>query len=162
MNQILSDKNLIIRPATNEDTRLVKLLVYSVLDEYDLKPDPSNADADLNDIEENYFKRGGLFVVIENKEGHLVGAAGIYPIDLHICELRKMYFMSQLRGKGLGREVLEIMINEAKQLGFTRMILETASVLKEAVTLYERFGFRPFQAKYLVERCDRAYELDLY
>jgi hypothetical protein len=41
-------------------------LVFGVLAEYGLEPDPETTDADLQDIEANYLQRGGLFEVIED------------------------------------------------------------------------------------------------
>lgn len=52
---------MIIRSARNTDTDAIKQLVFSVLDEYGLKPDPASTDQDLDDIEEQYFRRGGFF-----------------------------------------------------------------------------------------------------
>jgi putative acetyltransferase len=161
MTSVAISDDLLIRAATNDDRERIELLVFSVLEEYGLKPDPDGKDADLNDIEANYFKRGGCFEVIEDGEGNLIGSIGIYPVELHTCELRKMYFAPSLRGKGFGRKVLETTIKQAKSLGFARMTLETVSVLKEAIRLYERFGFRPCQPKQLSGRCDSAYVLEL-
>ena len=55
------------RSATNDDRERVEELVFGVLAEFDLKPDPEATDADLADIEANYMNRGGLFDVIEIK-----------------------------------------------------------------------------------------------
>jgi putative acetyltransferase len=41
------------------------------------------------------------------------------------------------------------------------MVLETASVLKEAVALYRRYGFQPYQAEHVASRCDQTYALEL-
>jgi putative acetyltransferase len=49
----------------------------------------------------------------------------------------------------------------AKQLGFAKITLETASVLKEAIRLYTSYGFKPCQPDHLSCRCDQAYMLDL-
>ncbi len=57
--------------------------------------------------------------------------------------------------------MLEDALAKAKQLGFARITLETASVLKEAIRLYESYGFKPFQPNHLSCRCDQAYMLDL-
>ena len=48
-----------------------------------------------------------------------------------------------------------------KQLGFTKITLETASVLKEAIRLYQSYGFEPYEPEYLSCRCEQAYALDL-
>jgi len=153
--------HLTIRPATNNDLDAIANLVFSVLREFGLEPDPSATDADLEDIEANYLQRGGLFEVIEDPDGNLVGSVGVFPIDENICELRKMYFVPAIRGLGLGGYVLERAINEAKELGFRRMVLETSSKLLAANRLYLHFGFQPFTSDHLAGRADQSYGLDL-
>jgi hypothetical protein len=41
------------------------------------------------------------------------------------------------------------------------MVLETATVLTEAIALYRRYGFEPYQAAHVSSRCDQTYALDL-
>lgn len=159
MNQSFSD--VTIRAATNEDGEKITALVFDTLREYGLSPDPESTDADLKEIEESYFKTGGLFEVIEDNSGNLVGTVGLYPLDGETCELRKMYFAPELRGRGLGRYVLERTVNNARRLGFKRIRLETASVLEKAIKLYTRFGFKPFDATHKSARCDQTYFLVL-
>lgn len=165
-----------LRPATNADCEPVRDLVFTVLAEYYLKPDPACTDADLQDIEQSYFKRGGIFYVLEAKDGPIIGSYGLYPMaDVNpgtvksrgadaqsaACELRKMYLHRDYRGKGLGRGLLEHALAEARRLGFGTITLETASVLKEAIRLYERYGFKPYRPSHLSCRCDQAYSLEL-
>ena len=150
-----------LRPANNEDCERIANLVYDVLKEYNLKPDPDATDADLKDIEKSYFERGGAFYVLEEKDGSIAGAYGLYPTDSQTCELRKMYLHSSYRGKRLGKFLMESALSEARQLGFKRMILETASVLKEAISLYKSYGFVEYEPEHLSSRCDQAYLLEL-
>jgi putative acetyltransferase len=172
-----------LRPATNADCEAVRSLVFTVLAEYHLKPDPACTDADLHDIEESYFKRGGVFYVLEEKGGSIIGSYGLCPIadcglrivDLDpgttmsqdtdaqsaTCELRKMYLHRDYRGRGLGKRLLEHALAEARRLGFKRITLETASVLKEVIRLYEAYGFKPYVPIHLSCRCDQAYRLEL-
>ncbi|MCM3871164.1 MAG: GNAT family N-acetyltransferase [Pyrinomonadaceae bacterium] len=153
--------HLTIRRATNNDLEAIVKLVFGVLREFGLEPDPAATDADLQDIEANYLESGGLFEVIEDPDGNLVGSVGIFPIDENTCELRKMYFTPAIRGLGLGGYVLERAVSQAKELGFTRMVLETSSKLLAANRLYIRFGFQPFIADHLARRADQSYSLDL-
>ena len=150
-----------LRSATNADSHAIKELVFAVLREYQLQPDPDGTDADLNDIETSYLRSGGCFDVLVDVPGAIVGSVGLYPIDSVTCELRKMYLSQQVRGQGQGRRLLEHALERAKEIGFRRIVLETASVLKEAIALYRRYGFRPYQATHLSQRCDGAYVLDL-
>lgn len=149
-----------IRPATNADSEAIKNVVFSVLREYGLTPDASATDKDLDTINESYFQRGGYFgVVIENDR--IIASIGLYPESVDSCELRKMYCLADSRGKGLGKELLEFALAKARELGFSRITLETASPLKEAVGLYQKYGFVPFSSEHLSPRCDQAFELYL-
>ena len=60
--------------------------------EFGLTPEPGGTDADLNDIETEYFERGGLFEILEDANGNLLGTVGLFPLDEQTVELRKMYF----------------------------------------------------------------------
>jgi len=150
-----------LRPADNKDCECIARLVSGVLKEYDLKPDPECTDIDIKDIESSYFNRGGTFLVLETEDGSIIGAYGLYPMDTQTCELRKMYLQKTYRGKGLGKFLLEDALSKAKQLGFERMILETASVLKEAIALYKSYGFVEYNPQHMSSRCDQAYLLEL-
>jgi putative acetyltransferase len=156
-----TDGDFFIRNATNADADEVRALLLSVLAEFSLEPDPETTDADLRDIEKNYLAAGGIFELLEDGQGNLLGTVGLYPLDKATCELRKMYFVPQVRGLGLGKLLLERTINQARKLGFTKITLETASVLKGAIHLYTSFGFLPTNSNHLAARCDQAYELDL-
>ncbi|MBC8468183.1 MAG: GNAT family N-acetyltransferase [Planctomycetes bacterium] len=150
-----------LRLANNSDCGKVTELVYGVLREYGLKPDPGATDVDLKDIEQSYFERGGAFYVLEEAGGTIIGAYGLYPVDKTTCELRKMYLHGSYRGKGLGKLLLEDALSKAGQIGFKRMTLETASVLKEAISLYKSYGFVEYEPEHLSSRCDQAFMLEL-
>ena len=150
-----------LRLANNKDCVKVTELVYGVLKEYDLKPDPGATDIDLKDIEQSYFERGGAFYVLEEKDGSTIASYGLYLIDEATCELRKMYLHSSYRSKGLGKLLLEDALAKARQIGFKKMTLETASVLKEAISLYKSYGFVEYEPEHLSSRCDQAFMLEL-
>jgi putative acetyltransferase len=150
-----------LRLANNKDCVKVTELVYGVLREYDLRPDPGATDVDLKDIEQSYFERGGAFYVLEEKDGAIIASYGLYPLDKAACELRKMYLHSSYRGKGLGKLLLEDALAKARQIGFKKMTLETASVLKEAISLYKSYGFVEYEPEHMSSRCDQAFMLEL-
>lgn len=81
---------------------------------------------------------------IAEKDGILLGGAGIYPTDAlpeGTCELVKMYLIPSARGLGLGRTMIAKCLEAAKNKGFTAVYLETMPELKKAVSVYEKFGF---------------------
>jgi putative acetyltransferase len=149
-----------LRLATNSDCPEIKRLVFEVLAEFGLKPDESSLDRDIDDIQHHYFNRNGCFYVVE-QEQTIIATLGLYQLDEQRCELRKMYILPEHRAAGLGKQLLELAISEAKQRGYSRMELETASPLKAAVALYQGYGFSEFKPKHLASRCDRAFYLEL-
>lgn len=149
-----------IRSATNRDCENAKNLIFGVLREYGLEPDPCSTDNDLDDLETNYQTRGGVFEILEDETGKLLGTVGLFPIDADTVELRKMYFAKELRGQGWGKLVLRQMIELARELDFKRIYLETNTVLTEAVALYKKFGFVETNEKHS-PRCNQAFVLKL-
>jgi putative acetyltransferase len=84
----------------------------------------------------------GYFVAcIDDK---LVGGAGIYPtngLPDDTCELVKMYLLPEARGIGLGKRLIEKSLSFANEKGYRRVYLETMPELKQALKVYEKFGF---------------------
>jgi molybdate transport system substrate-binding protein len=150
-----------MRVAQRQDFPAIREIVHAVLAEYALACDPVDTDRDLADIGSSYFARGGNFDVVVSPERDIVGCCGIYPVDPTTCELRKMYLRPAARGHGLGSRLLRRALAFARGQGFRRMELETASVLKDAIALYTREGFRPIDKTRLASRCDQALALDL-
>ena len=139
---------------------IVFSLISTVLGEYGLNANPETTDNDLYHIDELYFNNHGIFKVLEN-EGMIIGSYGLFRISDAVCELRKMYLAKECRGKGLGKRMMEDAFLEAKMLGYTKMTLETNRCLKEAIQLYQSFGFTECKPCHLSDRCDMAMEKTL-
>ena len=95
-----SEVDPIIRDASNADEAAIREVVYSVLAEYGLAPDPGGTDADLADLEGNYWNSGGVFHLVLSPEGSPVGCAGLFRLSSTEAELRKMYLLPAARGRG--------------------------------------------------------------
>lgn len=154
-------ETLQLRRAGTADSPSVRALVNGVLAEFGLRPDPGGTDADLDDLEAAFAARGGDFAVLVDATGAIVGTCGLFPVEPGVVELRKMYLLPAWRGRGQGRRLLEWALTRARELGFRRMTLETASVLQDALALYERHGFTRTGGQLHTCRCDLAYARDL-
>jgi putative acetyltransferase len=130
-------------------------LISSVLSEYGLTQEPEGADRDVLEVE-TYYQGGEFWVVERHKK--LVGTGAYYPIKRgqNAAEIRKMYLFPEARGFGLGTFLLMELERAIAANGFEQIWVETASVLKEAVQLYERNGYQP-GVGVETERCDRVY-----
>lgn len=52
-----------------------------------------------------------------------------------------MFIKEELRGYGIGKEILSVLENKAKEQAFRKIILETGRPLVAAMKLYMKFGF---------------------
>ena len=153
-------KDFLIREWVAGDRTAAANVVKTVLAEYGLSWEVSCggcSDQDAVEVEKYYLQAGGEFWVIE-RAGKIVGTGGYYPIDRgqNAVEIRKMYLLPEARGYGLGRFLLSQLEQAAAQKGFEEVWVETATALKEAVSLYEKNGYEA-ESGVETERCDRAY-----
>ena len=125
--------------------------------EYGLPWQPKIADRDVMEVELAYQDIGGEFWVVEENLA-IVGTAAYQPINRsnNSVEIRKMYLLPQVRNKGLGQYLLKELEKAIAIKEYQEIWIETASVLKEAVVLYERNGYQPAN-DIETQRCDRAY-----
>lgn len=151
-----------IREARPADADAIRAIVSRTLAEFGFGVESSGTDADLADVPASYHGRGGVFRVVVDEDGQVVGCGGLYPLRPGVVELRKMYFRPDIRGRGLGRVLLDELLGEARRRGFARIELETASNLTAAIALYERAGFVETDGARHSCRCDRTFALDLH
>ncbi|MDQ2068957.1 GNAT family N-acetyltransferase [Natronospira bacteriovora] len=146
-----------IRPWQADDCDAVVAVLGQVLNEYGLNFEPEEADRDVVEVSQHYSDRGGEFWVIE-LDGRLVGTAAFFPLHdrPEVAEIRKMYLLPEARGKGLGRWLLKLLEDRARERGFRYARLETAAVLKEAIALYESAGYTTASDAVATRRCDRV------
>lgn len=90
--------------------------------------------------------RTGYFVVTRADDDTVVlGGGGFAPLigaDGTVAEVRKLYFMSELRGQGLGRALLGLVLDATRQIGFKQVYIETVDKMKAAMKLYSCNGFK--------------------
>lgn len=79
-------------------------------------------------------------VAFENENA--VGCGAIKPLDENTMEVKRMYVIPETRGKGIASKILLELENWAKDLNYTRCILETGYKQPEAIALYKRSGYR--------------------
>lgn len=150
-------QNFLIRDWQPSDRSSVSELICSVLAEYNLSYEPEGADSDVLNVEKCYWETGGEFWVVETSD-RIVGTGGYYPLRRadKAVEIRKMYLLPEARGQGLGRYLLQLLERAIAAHGFEQIWIETASVLVEAVKLYEGSSYQP-SLGVETERCDRVY-----
>ena len=100
-------------------------------------------DSEIDDMFTAYAPENSAFYVVK-VDDRILGCGGFAPLaggDNLTCELRKMYFMSALRGLGVGTKLLNLCLEDALSAGYERCYLETTEDMKQAQRLYGKHGF---------------------
>jgi ribosomal protein S18 acetylase RimI-like enzyme len=93
--------------------------------------------------------RGRLLMAhwLEHDEDQLAGCVALHPLDHTRCEMKRLYVRPQFRGKRIGHKLAEVVVEEARKIGYRHMRLDTVpSVMGTAVELYQAMGFREIPA----------------
>jgi putative acetyltransferase len=115
---------------------------------------------DMDDIQRNYFEKGGIFLVMLD-DNHLIGTGAIRQLEDDICELKRLWLLSQYHGKGLGYRMLQELFSFAREKGYKRIWLQTDAVQQSrALEFYRRLGFHEIP-RYTDRTDDIAMEMSL-
>jgi len=145
MNQNEHSRDLNIRLIESTDNAVVAEIIRLVMTEFEaVGCGYSISDSEVDDMFSAYASAGSAFYVVE-LDGQVLGCGGFAPLtgaDKETCELRKMYFRSELRGLGVGTELLKLCLEEAADAGFRLCYLETMDNMEQARRLYGKHGFK--------------------
>lgn len=119
--------------------------------------EPEGRHYDLMNIEKNYQNNKAGFWIC-NVNGEIVGTVALRPIDedQNIGELKRLYVKAKEHGKGYGKLLITYALNEAKELGFHHIRLDTTLNSYKAIILYKKIGF------YEIERYNHNEEAELF
>ena len=133
-----------LRLLTPLDNAAMAAVVRRVSAEHGLTADKGYgvADPTLDALSEVYSEPGSAFWVVE-KDNRILGGGGIAPLagEEGVCELQKMYFLPELRGKGFARRIAATALKFAREQHFKACYLETTASLEAAIKLYQGLGF---------------------
>ncbi len=150
-----------LRPINRDDNAAIAAVIRRVMPEFGADgPGFALHDPEVDDIAAAYSQARSAYFVVE-LNGRVAGGAGFAtlegseslpltqldpPLLGPVCELRKMYFLQELRGKGAASALLQHCLDQARKAGFRHCYLETLSHMSAARALYARHGFQPLKA----------------
>ncbi|MGV3523400.1 MAG: GNAT family N-acetyltransferase [Candidatus Sericytochromatia bacterium] len=135
-----------LTPISAEDSPGVEAVIRQVMPEFGASgPGFAIHDPEVSEMYRAYSQPGHAFFVVRQQD-RVAGGGGIAPLqgaEATLCELRKMYFLPELRGLGLGQKVMDRCLQAARELGYTHCYLETLASMTQARALYVKNGFVP-------------------
>jgi GNAT superfamily N-acetyltransferase len=146
-----------IRPATPDDFDDIRTMLREYQEWLQVDLCFQNFEEELARLPGEYAPPRGQFLLAPH-----AGCIALRPIEDKICEMKRLYVRPEHRGSGLGRRLVQAVIEEARGIGYRRMRLDTMPKMDGAQRLYASLGFREIEAyRYNPEPGARFLELDL-
>jgi GNAT superfamily N-acetyltransferase len=139
MSGVLMER-ITIEPARQADAPAVIALIARVFAEYGFSWDPAIEVPDLFDLDRRYGGTTGAFWVAR-LDGAVVGSVGVERLADGRAELHRLYLDAGLRGRGVGRALVEVVLDWCRAGGITRLVLWSDTRFDRAHRLYEGMGF---------------------
>lgn len=138
-----------IRLIKEKDNEAVARIIRATLEEFGAnQPGTVYYDQSIWRLTDILDGTKSAYFVIE-EDNRILGGGGIYPtkgLPDHTAELVKIYTIPEIRGKGYGKQLINICLDFARQAEYRYVYLESMGELSMAVGLYERLRFRYLDA----------------
>jgi putative acetyltransferase len=140
-----------IRPIQEHEILKAKRVIFTVafeifkeastLEESIAKYSAQGKLSEMDDVKTNYFENGGTFLVTV-RDGQVIGTGAIRFLEEGVCELKRLWLLTEYHGQGLGFRMMQELFRIAREKGYKIMRLETDRVVQSrAVEFYKRLGF---------------------
>lgn len=97
-------------------------------------------DEEVTHLESKYgMPFGRLYLAYYGEEA--AGCIGLRKIDKQCCEMKRLYVRPKFRGAQIGKQLVRQIIKDAKEIGYSCMLLDTLPFLEHAIHMYKTFGF---------------------
>jgi len=123
----------VIRSAQAEDIPEVRTLFQEYADSLGVDLCFQNFARELAELPGNYE----TILLVPN-----AACVALRPLSPEIGEMKRLYVRPQYRGQGLGRQLTEAIISQARVKGYRSLRLDTLPQLQTAIAMYRRLGFR--------------------
>ncbi|MEM6451805.1 MAG: GNAT family N-acetyltransferase [Cyanobacteria bacterium P01_D01_bin.105] len=106
---------------------------------------------ELSSLPGKYAQPSGQ-LLLATQQGEPAGCVGLCQLDEHTCEMKRLFVANQFQGQGIGRQLAETLIHNARTLGYSVMRLDTGTQQTTAKNLYYSMGFRDIPPYYPVSQ----------
>ena len=103
--------------------------------------DPVKFASELSGLPGEFAPPDGALLIAEEEEGRIAGCVALRSLGNGACEMKRMFVSPEFHGKGIGMMLGQAIVDEARRIGYVRMMLDTGPAQREAQGLYRKLGF---------------------
>lgn len=162
MKSIVDDKehNIEFKRITGQDMiEEVRQLFLEYAQSLKIDLSFQNFEEELKSLPGKYRPPDGL-LILALVDGKAAGCVALHKISETICEMKRLYVRNQYRGLGIGRRLINMVIEHASKMDYQFIRLDTLPTMKKAQSLYTSLGFYDI-APYVYNPVEKARYMEL-
>jgi ribosomal protein S18 acetylase RimI-like enzyme len=132
----------LLKPESAAEWREARRLVEEYAASLNLDLSFQNFARELEHFEHEYSAPSGAFLLAWENDAY-VGCVALRKLSDTDGEIKRLYVAPNARGLGLGEALARGIVDEGKQLKYTRLVLDTLPSMLAARSLYQALGFKP-------------------
>ena len=109
---------------------------------------PAAFEAELKALPGYFSPPRGALLVAEDEEKYIAGCVALRALRDGACEMKRLFVASEFHGRGVGEDLARAILRRARELGYSRMMLDTGPGQREALGLYRKLGFKNVEPYY--------------
>ena len=108
-----------------------------------------NYERELAELPGDYVPPSGRLLLALDDEGRSAGCGALRDLGNGICEMKRLFVRPEFRGQRLGWQLAEMILNDARQIGYERIRLDTLpGKMDRAIAMYRVLGFKDIEPYY--------------
>jgi len=150
MNDSAASKAPTVLPVRTDDELAA---VTALFREYEASLDTDlcfqGFEAELAGLPGQYAPPRGELYIARDGAGEAIGCVALRPVELEgSCEMKRLFVAPAGRGLGIGKALMNAVIEDARRIGYREMRLDTLPAMTTAQAMYRAAGFRPIEPYY--------------
>lgn len=130
---------------TDSEFESGKILFKEYSDSLSFSLDFQDFEKEMESVPKKYGAPVGTLILC-HYEDVVVGCVGVRSLEEGIAEIKRLYVKPEYRSLKLGKQLMVLAVEEAKDLGYAFIRLDTVREMKAAISLYEKMGFYEIDA----------------
>ena len=136
---------MIFRPIQAQDNAALAAIIRAGIESLNLPTEGTAHSDPTTDQLFQLFQTPRSYYFVAEEAGVVMGGCGIYPttgLPENHAELVRFFLDPNVRGKGIGKYLMEQCEKKALELGYTHLYLESFPDMKAAIHLYETYHYQ--------------------